>query len=598
MSRKQTLTTQVFISVDGQELPPNLSSAIQSVVVDQHVHLPDMFTITLSDTRSLEVLDSSMLNLTRKALIEANDEQGQKFKLMEGEITSLEPEFNDGMNARLMVRGYDNSHRMFREIRSIAHLNKKDSDLANEFASRAGLSAQVEATSVVYEHIYQDNQSDLAFLTHRAWRIGYECFVQDGKLFFRKPPSGGGGLEITWGFELQTFYPRVTLAEQVDEVAVQGWDVAKQAPIIGKASGNSGKLYPKIPEKKGPQWASSFGNGKFIVVDQPVVSQAEANVLAQARLDELSGAYVQAEGAAFRRPDIKAGRFINIKALGKRLSGDYLITRARHTYTSTGLRTNFAVRGARNGTLSEEIAPERKIHRWPSVVIGKVTNVDDKNKWGRVKLKFPWMNDDVESDWARVVSAGAGPEAGGYMIPDVDDEVIVAFEHGDINQPLVLGGVWNGKHPLPPEAGTDGEQPKTRIWQSRSGHKISLFETSEKNKIEGVTAAGHTITFDDKEKRIIVKSKEGHEVMMDDDKEKKIVIKTKGGHEIVMDDKKRKITVKSTGDIEIEAPKGISLEAGTSMKLKAKTQMQIEAQMIDIKGSGPVSVKGTPINLN
>ncbi len=570
MATKQTLTTQIFVSVDGQELPPHLSSAIQSVVVDQHVHLPDMFTITLSDTRSLEVLDQSTLNLTKKVKIEANDEQGKKFKLAEGEITSLEPEFNDGMNARMKVRGYDNSHRMFRELKSTAHLNKKDSDLANEFASKAGLSAQVEATSIVYEHIYQDNQSDLAFLTHRAWRIGYECFVDEGKLFFRAPPKGGGGMEITWGFELQTFYPRVTLAEQVDEVFVRGWDVAKQAPIIGKASGNSGKLYPQIPEKKGPQWASSFGKGKFVVVDQPVISQAEANVLAQARLDEFSGAYVQAEGSAFRRPDLKAGRFLKIKALGKRLSGDYLITRARHTYTTTGLRTNFAVRGARTGTLSEEIAPERRIHRWPSVVIGKVTNVNDENKWGRVKLKFPWMADDVESDWARVVSAGAGPEAGGYMIPDVDDEVIVAFEHGDINQPLVLGGVWNGKHPLPPEAGTDGDQPKTRIWQSRSGHKISLFETSEKNKIEAVTAAGHIITVDDKEKKILIKSK--------------------GGHEIEMDDNGKKITIKSTGDIEVTAKKSISVKAGTEMKLDAKK--------IDITATGPINIKGKPVNIN
>lgn len=587
---KQILATQIFVSVDGQELQASLSSAIQSVVVDQHVHLPSSFTITLSDSRTLEVLDSSPLNLTKKVKIEANNEDGTKYKLIEGEITALEPEFNDGMNARLKVRGYDKSHQMFRELKSTAHLNKKDSDLAREFAGSAGLSAEVSDTPIVYEHIYQDNQSDLAFLTQRAWRIGYECYVEDEKLIFRPPKEASDTLEITWGFELQTFYPRVTLAEQVDEVVVRGWDVAEQTPIIGRASGGSGTLYPKIPEPNGSQQASKFGSGKLIVLDQSVENQSEADVLAQARLDEVSGAFVQAEGSAFRRPDIKAGRLIDIKALGKRLSGTYQITRARHTYSQTGLRTNFSVTGARAGTLAAGTsASRREVNHWPGLVTAKVTNVNDEKKWGCVKVKYPWMTEDAESNWVRIVSAGAGPEAGAYMIPDVDDEVIIGFEHGDINRPLILGGVWNGQHDLPPEAGTDGEQPKTRIWQSRAGHKISLFETQEKQKIELVTEKEHTVTMDDKEKRIVVTSTDGHEVVIDD-KEKRITVTSSGGHEIVLDDQARKISVSSTGDIEIEAEKSISVKAGVDMKLEAK--------MIDISATGPVNIKGKPVNIN
>lgn len=96
----------------------------------------------------------------------------------------------------------------------------------------------------------------------------------------------------------------MTLAEQVDEVIVRGWDPKEKKEIVGKAE--SGNLYPDIEESKdGKTWASDFGRGKKIIVDEPVVSQSEADVLASARLDEVSGAFVDAEGTATRRPDIK-----------------------------------------------------------------------------------------------------------------------------------------------------------------------------------------------------------------------------------------------------------------------------------------------------
>ena len=103
------------------------------------------------------------------------------------------------------------------------------------------------------------------------------------------------------------------------------------------------------------------------------------------------------------------------------------------------------------------------------MVTAIVTNTDDPNDWGRVKVKFPWMTDDAESDWARVAGIGAGPEAGFFVMPDVDDEVLVTFAHGDFSQPFVLGGLWNGQNNPPPEAAgaASGEKPLVRTWHSR-----------------------------------------------------------------------------------------------------------------------------------
>lgn len=562
MPENRKLASQVYVQLDGSDVQQEVMNKVAELVVDQHTHLPDMFTVRLHDP-DLKLLDEGPFDLTKEVEITAETAEGEKVTLMKGEVTALEPSFNEGMIAELTVRGYDKSHRLYRETKSRAFLNKKDSDLADEIARDAGLQAEIDSTSTVYDHIYQHNQSDLAFLMERAWRIGYECYVSEGKLFFRKPPSGDAGVTLTWGEDLISFHPRMTLSEQVDEVIVKGWDVDKQTAITGQAK--KGKLYPEIEESKnGAEWAGTFGRGKKVIVDQPVLNQAEANELAAARLDEISGSFIEAEGVAFRRPDIRAGKGVRLEALGQRLSGSYLVTGATHIYTAEGLQTRFAVRGTRTGSLAEQVASRRPTRQWPGVVTAVVTNTDDPKDWGRVKVKFPWMTDDAESDWARVVGAGAGPEAGTFIMPEVDDEVLVAFEHGDFSRPVVLGGLWNGQHQIPPQpaGAASGEKPKVRTWRSRNGHAITFYDDADK-KVDVVTADGHTITLDDANKKIEMTSK--------------------GGLTVTLDDGSSKITIESGNEIGIKATGNMKLEAGANL---------------DIEASGQVNVKGAVINLN
>ncbi len=198
MPKAASLVSKIYILLDGTEVSRTVMQQIESLTVSQHSHLPDLFSITFNDPE-LELLDKGPFDLTKTIEIKASDASDEKISLIKGEITALEPSFQEGMLAQLVVRGYDKSHRLFRETRSQAYLNKKDSDLASEIAQNAGLQAQVDATSTVYDHIFQHNQTDLEFLMDRAWRIGYECFVSDGKLHFRKPPIRLGGPPVDLG---------------------------------------------------------------------------------------------------------------------------------------------------------------------------------------------------------------------------------------------------------------------------------------------------------------------------------------------------------------------------------------------------------------
>ncbi len=561
MPEQNELASQLSITVDGQEVQRDVMSQLVSVVVDQHSYLPHMFTITFFDS-DMALLDSGPFNLTKTVAVSAEGPDGEEIRLIEGEITALAPNFGEGMIAQLVVEGYDKSHRLYRETKTAAYLNKKDSDLAQEIARNAGLQSEIETTSTVYDHIFQHNQTDLEFLRQRAWRIGYECFVKDGKLFFRKPPESSTAVTLTWGVELLAFLPRMTLAEQVDEVIVRGWDVQRKDSIVGRAS--SGALYPQIEESQnGAQWAGSFGNGKKIIVDQPVVSQAEADTIASARLNELSGTFIEADGEAFRSPGICAGQHVDLQGLGSRLSGKYLVTNAQHIYTPEGLNTSFSVRGSRTGMLSEQMGAEAAPERFPGVVTAIVTNTDDPQNWGRVKVKFPWMSDDAESDWARLAGPGAGPEAGLVCIPEVGDEVLVAFVHGDFSQPIVLGGLWNGQADLPPQTAgaASGEKPLVRTWRSRTGHRIVMYDDS-KNLVEIETAGGHNLTLDDAGK--------------------KISLTTSGGLTVTLDDNGSKVTIESGNEIELKSSGNMKIDAGGNLDLKASGQVNVQGAMVNL----------------
>ncbi len=206
--------------------------------------------------------------------------------------------------------------------------------------------------------------------------------------------------------------------------------------------------------------------------------------------------------------------------------------------------------------LIEDTSPKEHI---TGVVIGIVTNNKDPDDLGRVKVKFPWLSDSDESNWARVISPMAGKERGIYFLPEVDDEVLVAFEFGDINMPYVIGSLWNGKD-KPPQTNSDGKN-NMRIIKSRSGHLIKLDDTDGAEKIE-----------------IIDKSEK---------------------NKIVIDAKNEKISIISSKDIEISAPNGkVTIEANDiEAKSNASTKIEASAGM-DLKASGNMNVKGATVNLN
>ena len=126
------------------------------------------------------------------------------------------------------------------------------------------------------------------------------------------------------------------------------------------------------------------------------------------------------------------------------------------------------------------------------VVIGLVTNVSDPLQQNRVKLNFPWLDDGHETDWVRIATMMAGGNRGSMFMPEVNDEVLVAFEHNDSRFPIVVGFLWNGKD-LPP-----GQDVRDRKIVSKNGHQIRFLDSTPLGGSLGALiiqdANGNTIT--------------------------------------------------------------------------------------------------------
>lgn len=201
------------------------------------------------------------------------------------------------------------------------------------------------------------------------------------------------------------------------------------------------------------------------------------------------------------------------------------------------------------------------------VAEGVVADVNDPEKEGRVKLLLPWFDENTTSDWCRVSQLYAGNGYGSFWCPELRDEVLVAFIHGDIRQPIVLGGLYNGVDKPPTHRSDKGEIKDEKVFRTKAGHEIRFVDTSGEERI--------TIVDKSKKHRIEISTKDNA-----------ITIKSDGG----------KMTL-AAKEIEILADDSLKIEAKTIAE-KASTSLKTEAGKIDATASGQMTLKGSTINLN
>jgi uncharacterized protein involved in type VI secretion and phage assembly len=177
--------------------------------------------------------------------------------------------------------------------------------------------------------------------------------------------------------------------------------------------------------------------------------------------------------------------------------------------------------------------------RYYGVAPALVTDNADPAKQGRVKLKLPWFDGSTELPWTRVAQLYAGGGYGSLWVPEVGDEVVVAFTHGDMRFPVVLGGMYNGVD------------------------KPSSFRDATKDQK-------------------LFRTKAGHQVLLEDSPgAEKVVVESKGGHKITLDDVTREVKV------ECASGQSIHLDPAGAVTIKGTTSVKLDAPAVDV-GTGAI----------
>ncbi|MQA85093.1 MAG: VgrG-related protein [Streptosporangiales bacterium] len=582
--QQQKQTATFLIKVDGKDLPAEVRERLMHGVVDDCLNLPDLFSLAFRDP-DRNLITTTRVRIGSKVEISmSTDDPGGPEPLLNGEVTALEAEF-DGTGTRTVIRGYDASHRLFRGRLTETWTNVTYADVARRVAQRAGLQpGTIDPSTPVHQHVSQGNTTDWQFLWRLANEVGYEVAVVDGRLDFRKPTESSGGpgegtlasedpLQLTYGSNLLSFQAMVTAAEQVGEVRVRGWDMKTKQPVIGSAPGVT--RHAEIGVKPG-DLAGGFNSPGYVGVEVPYGSQTEVDAAAKASAERIAGSFAELDGVARGNPKLRAGKAISLGRVGEPFDGKYTLTSTRHVWDpDRGYTTSFTVSGRQDRTLLSLTSVSGgngangggggagRVRGIPGVASALVNDVNDPEKLGRVKVRFPWLSDSFVSDWVRVVQFGAGKERGAVVLPEVGDEVLVAFEQGDLRRPYVLGGLYNGV-----------DVPKL-------GDGL----------IDASTGAV--------KRRGFVSKKGGALIFFDDDADEGVALLTGGkGMRVSLNKTKTTIRITSSGKIEISGQADVSVKANANLTLEATGKVAIKGAQVSIEAGGPVQVKGQPIQLN
>lgn len=585
------------IKIGGKKIGDDLLASITSVTISKGINRADSFIFKVGDqlkNGSYTWLGCDSLKMGQEVAIQLGY-AGNLSHSVKAHIDKVTPAFSGSSTSIITVEGSDKAFaKLTEESDAVTYKNKKDSDIVKQIASDVGLSAEVDNTADEPQESKTKN-GGASYLNYIRSMLeanaDFEFFVAEGKLHFKKSAADKSpALTLKWGELLKSFKPSVNISELVTGVVVKGWDENKKEAIEGKATLEGGKPSGPGSGQLNKGLNSIYGEKQRVITDQPVSSKEEANALAKSILEEAKSKFMKGSGVTVGMPEIKPGVVIKLDGLGDVFSGNYYVLETTHKIDENGYDTSFNVGGdvtAESGSgeslldlLEDPREKAKQAKRINGVVPAVVSNLKDPESLGRIKVNFPWLSETSETGWARVASFIAGGDRGAFFLPEVGDEVLVAFHQGDIDDPYIIGALWSEKD-MPPEKNSDGKN-NVKLYKSRSGHTITFSDDSEgkKEKIEIKSNAGHTVTLDDAS---------GSE---------KIEIKDKTGrNKITIDSASKAISIESSMELNLKAT-NIGIKASGNLKLEATGNLELKGAIIKAQASGIAEIKGAMVKIN
>ncbi|MFI8835026.1 phage baseplate assembly protein V [Streptomyces afghaniensis] len=494
------------IRVAGLTMAADLAGQVLSLTVETSLDIAGTFSLVLRNPDNT-LLDSPLLDPGKS--VEIHLGYGDDLRpVFLGEITAIEPSFPRNGPPTVQVSGYDRSYRLRSgQPEPTEYTFMNDSLVAALIAVENGLVPVVDPTPGLKEKIVQV-ENDMAFLKERARRYHFDVYVEWDRLHFQFPRPQTAAHVLERGRNLSSFSPRITASAAAGLQAVRGYNQELAQTIHGltlAADLDADQLTERLGSSAADLLTHLVRKGiRRHVLDNPL----DAKVLAESLLAELLEGMYEGSGSCVGVPGLAAGQYVEIRGVGKRFSGTYRLRKVTHRLDDSGFMTEFSIsQGGHSsllGALRKQITekpPPNRTEPFYGVVVAvvednhEVAAVPPTVPIGRVKVSYPGLSNRLTSGWAPCARPMAGDGTGFFSLPEVGEQVLVAFEHGDLSKPYVLGSLWNARQ-RPPVTNTDGTN-STRVIKSRAGHRITFDDTRAGGELviqDG--GRGSTITLD------------------------------------------------------------------------------------------------------
>lgn len=595
--------TNLLVEVKGTRLPDDVSPLLVEGYVDDSLNLPDLFVLRFNDEAGV-VVTKAGFELGAEVRLSVQGPRGGPTELLLGEVTALEIELRES-GMQTVVRGLDRSHRLFHGTRVAAYQDMTAADIVTQVAQRAGMQATVEATSTTFDHVTQDGVSDWEFLRRLARSSHRVLNVSAGRLeFLARPdaadaPSGGRADQdrhvLQHGVNLVALRATVTSAGQVPEVEVRGWDPAQKRAVVATRPARTPTA--QLGSARPDQLGRDVGSPSYLLTRPSLTTQDAVTEAASSLADHLAGGFVELEGVARGNPALKAGAAVELAGVSAPFAGKYLLSTTRHDFTAhAGYQTSFRVSNTSErslfGAASAGASAGPVKPGVGCVYPALVTNTKDPDSLGRVRVQLPWLSDSYESAWARTVFPGAAGGRGMVSLPEVGDEVLVAFGDDDLTQPYVLGGLTNAKDGSRVHVDSSSGQVSTRAWTSRTGMAVAMEESSSTESLQLATNDGS-------QRITLLQTTKGIEIVSAD----KVDVTTQSGDVTVKGvnlvlESSGNLTLKATGNVVIEAQGNAGMKASGSLDLSATGSAKLGAANTEVSGTAVTTVKGAMVRIN
>lgn len=570
----------VTLEVSSEGTKVSDTYLIRSIRTKNDINRIPTATLIISDgspaTEDFPVSESSDFEPGKEIEIKVGYESKNE-SIFKGIVIKHSISFDESGAPELEIIIKDKALKMTVARKNAYFKEKLDSDMMSSLISNAGLSADVEATSITYPMIVQHYTTDWDFLLSRADVNGYLVIVENGKVTAKPPQTSESAvLTVTYGMDLNEFKGELNADTQLSAVGAKAWDHSTQALVENTGATPSLNSQGNIASSKLADvlGVTDFNFQSGADVDSDSLKAWSDAQLLKSWMNRITG-HAVFQGSEKAKP----GVLIEFAGVGDRFNGDAFISGVEHQVDNGNWRTRVTIGMNTDWHISKPdvVAPMTSglLPGINGLMIGKVKQLEeDPDNEFRILVKIPMMQDDANGIWARLSTFYATNGAGTFFVPEVDDEVVVGFLNNDPRFPIILGALYSSQ--LPPGKDVDGTD-----YAMTADNFTKAFLTKGQNKIE----------FNDDKKIITITTPGKNKVVFDDDDQSitvldqhqnKIYTNTDG---IALTDKNsNKITMNSSG-IELNTPKDLKLVATGNIDIQSTGNTSIKATgNADIKG--------------